>query len=497
MKNKLFGIVLLLCTCCNSYAQVNYFFNKLFQSDTVSTFTSVKPIEDGYLALGRIGFYGTYSGIYLTKLDISGNIEWSKPVTEPEEDYQAAFFGNCLVDTYDDNYAVASEKGATNGTVDWMLTKLTPNGDTLWQKRYYHNGKDSFAQVIATTDWGYMLAGTPQDYYPNGTFGPPYMYLVKIDYKGDTIWTHAYYDNEVVLLYAEQTQDNGYIMSGYRYSNTTGYDMIVIKVGEFGNEEWRKTFGTDQDDGGCFAYELPNGKYAVTGVIADLEYPRFNFFYALLKNNGDTVLTKTHHKPQSTQNFGPSVAYIKQDMIYVSTTAFGYTTEQVGFAILSFNGDLLYQAPINSGIGDDDYIRDIEPTPDGGFVLAGFNYQNPQSAWLVKVDAWGHTCGIANCDTTIYSGYPIGIEEVLGNSEARGWGVAPNPAQDMVTISFADLPTDTQLSIYDLNGKLATYVKVSKGTQQINLNISHLPNGMYYCHLANATGVEKLVIIGR
>ena len=483
MKNTV--LVVLLFIGCNSYGQINYLFNRVYQPDTsIPVFTAVKPVESGYLALSGISFYGTYSGVYLTKLDLNGNVKWCKPVTEPEEDYQAAFFGNCLVDTYDDNYVVASEKGTAIETADWVLTKITPEGDTLWQKKYDHVGRDGFAQVIATTDWGYMLAGISQYFYPNGDFDEGYMYLVKTDYKGDTLWTHAYPDEEgATLLYAEQTQDNGYILSGYRYSTASLYDMIVIKVGEFGNEEWRKTFGTDQSDGGCMAYQLPNGNYALTGVIADVQYPRYDLFYALLKPNGDTLLTQTHHKPQSIQNFTPSFTYVEEDKIYLITISFGFTTEQVEFVVLSFNGDILYQTPINSGIGDDDYIRDIEPTPDGGFVLAGFNYQSPQSAWLVKVDSLGNTCSFMNCDSTIYTGYPIGLTHIANNNY---WSVTPNPSSEQINISPPSGGwgvNSATFVLYDLLGRAVRQVGLGSGT--VHVSVLGLPAGTYFYQIIN------------
>jgi hypothetical protein len=85
---------------------------------------------------------------------------------------------------------------------------------------------------------------------------------------------------------------------------------------------------------------------------------------------------------------------------------------------------------------------------------------------------------------------------VLLNKAA--FSIVPNPAQDVVTIVFAnEIATNTTFTIYDINGKATTTVAVSKDTQQLSLNISHLPSGIYYCRLANSAGIEKLVLIGK
>ncbi len=86
--------------------------------------------------------------------------------------------------------------------------------------------------------------------------------------------------------------------------------------------------------------------------------------------------------------------------------------------------------------------------------------------------------------------------ETLPNTTTKSFSLIPNPAQDVVTIVFAtEVASNTTFTIYDINGKATTSVAVSKDTQQLNLNISHLPSGIYYCRLANSAGIEKLVII--
>jgi hypothetical protein len=84
------------------------------------------------------------------------------------------------------------------------------------------------------------------------------------------------------------------------------------------------------------------------------------------------------------------------------------------------------------------------------------------------------------------------------NATAKSFSIIPNPAQDVVTIVFAtEVASNTTFTIYDINGKATTSVAVSKATQQLNLNISQLASGIYYCRLANSAGIEKLVIIGK
>jgi hypothetical protein len=67
------------------------------------------------------------------------------------------------------------------------------------------------------------------------------------------------------------------------------------------------------------------------------------------------------------------------------------------------------------------YIKDMRPTPDGGYVLAGYQYSSPQTAWVLKIDSLGNTCSFVGCDSTIYTGYPIGLTQIANNNNWSGY----------------------------------------------------------------------------
>jgi hypothetical protein len=43
----------------------------------------------------------------------------------------------------------------------------------------------------------------------------------------------------------------------------------------------------------------------------------------------------------------------------------------------------------------------VRPTPDGGFIAAGFVLTAPQQSWLIKTDSLGQTCSFVGCDSLI------------------------------------------------------------------------------------------------
>ena len=110
----------------------------------------------------------------------------------------------------------------------------------------------------------------------------------------------------------------------------------------------------------------------------------------------------------------------------------------------------------------------------------------------MKVDSLGHTCSFVGCDSTIYTGYPIGLDEVLLNKAA--FSIIPNPAQDVVTIQLPNISTEPlSLTICDISGRLVQTIPIQGNTTTISTQ--QLATGMYLCKLSNSNDTQKLVII--
>ncbi|HNL08354.1 MAG TPA: T9SS type A sorting domain-containing protein, partial [Chitinophagales bacterium] len=136
-----------------------------------------------------------------------------------------------------------------------------------------------------------------------------------------------------------------------------------------------------------------------------------------------------------------------------------------------------------------DYLRDIEPTPDGGYVLAGFNYNFPQSSWVVKVDSLGNTCGVADCDNYVE---PIGVAAV---EMERVFSVYPNPSTGQVQIQ-TQWHEPLQLSIIDVLGRTVYAQTIQPYNNTI---VNTLSEGLYVCKLYNSQqqliATQKLIVI--
>lgn len=97
-----------------------------------------------------------------------------------------------------------------------------------------------------------------------------------------------------------------------------------------------------------------------------------------------------------------------------------------------------------------------------------------KSGWTTKSDQDIRNA-VTNCITT-------GITE-NNNSLTRKVKIVPNPASDYIKVIFSnDVVSSINIDIFDILGKkvyTARYDKVPKSTNQIPVNISNLPAGVY------------------
>ena len=462
------------------------YFNKTFYVDTLSMLSvAVKPLQNGYLIAGGYNAAGGYSAFYVRRIDSFGDTQW---ITETDGSVQESsiLFGNCLVDCKDGSFVMAGRRGVPPDTLqNYLLVRLDEFGNTIWRKEYVSNSSlEGNAQVIKAYNGGYLLAGWSSEYSALiDEYGPAQFYIIKTDEAGNSLWS-AKYGIDATLLYAEQTHDGGYILSGYRHAPASGYDMYVVKTDSLGTLQWEQTYGTEEHDGGCKATQHEDGTYTLLGLIDD--GPKNKFYFAELDSIGEVVSDTSYNKGDS---FGiNSVPYIAPNGDVLCMAYHYQAAEPVRMDLMRFSkkGDILWEIPITAHTSGEEYIRDIEPTPDGGFVLAGFTYSTPQMSWVVKVDSLGQTCSYIGCDSTAITST---ASQAPGAAEMEPvLTVFPNPAHEVAQLHYSLPPNEAfaVLELYDPSGKKVSHRILPAQGNKAQLDVSALPGGVYLYSLVTA-----------
>ncbi len=170
--------------------------------------------------------------------------------------------------------AVGSINGAaaTYGAEDAWVTVRNHNLSTVWSKVYGGSADDVIVKVLALSD-GYMIAGHTRSNdgtVPTYVLGLWDMWLTKIDFTGNIVWSLKYGGNSTEFLFdIIQTCDNGFLFVGASASTNLGvkggYDYYACKITSSGAINWRTLVGGSFDDYATSAVELPNGNFVLSG----------------------------------------------------------------------------------------------------------------------------------------------------------------------------------------------------------------------------------------
>ena len=221
---------------------------------------AVQETQDGgYIIAGFTEPFGSsLKDVYLIKTDSVGDTVWTKTYGGTDSDY-----GNSVQATQDGGYIIAGTTWSSGaGSSDVWLIKTDAVGDTVWTKTYGDTNSEYGYSVQETQDGGYIIAGTT---YSFGV-GSGDVYLIKTDAVGDTVWTKTYgwtgWDEGHAV---QATQDEGYIIAGFTESFGYWRYVYLIKTDSAGDTVWTKTYGGEDWDIGYSVQETQDGGYIIAG----------------------------------------------------------------------------------------------------------------------------------------------------------------------------------------------------------------------------------------
>jgi hypothetical protein len=237
----------------------NKIWDKTFGGTNYDGGTSVQQTTDGgYIITGfTANFGGGGTNIWLIKTDDNGNSIWNKIFGGDYWDY-----GNSVQQTTDGGYIITGLI-TTSSAGDVCLIKTDNNGNNIWIKTFGGEKSDWGWSVEQTTDGGYIITGE------TWSFGAGHcdIWLIKTDDDGNKIWEKTFGEvNSDWGRSVQQTNDGGYIITGYKESTGTGdFDVWLIKTDNSGNILWDRTFGGNYWDYGNSVQQTTDSGYIITG----------------------------------------------------------------------------------------------------------------------------------------------------------------------------------------------------------------------------------------
>jgi len=311
----------------------------------------IQTSDSGYAIAGSTYSFGAgWADVYVVKLDAHGNLQWTKTIGGPKDDV-----GTSLIQTSDGGYVIAgstisfSEVDAFKRDVDVYVVKLDANGNLQWTKTIGGPKDDYGISLIQTSDGGYAIAGYTK------SFGAGYddVYVVKLDAHGNLQWTKTiggkYYARGHSLI---QTSDGGYAIAGSTYSfDTRSGDVYVVKLDAHGNLQWTKTIGREYGDEGSSLIQTSDGGYAIAGSTGSFGAKRGDVYLVKLDANGNLQWTRTIGGEN--EDLGNSLIQTSDGgyAIAGSTESFGAGKKDVYVVKLDKNGNACCAVSQTSQVG--------------------------------------------------------------------------------------------------------------------------------------------------
>jgi hypothetical protein len=425
--------------------------------------------DDGYLVTGTSGSFGIgASDVYLLRLDESGEVLWSRT------------FGTIAVDqgkaiaALPDGAALAGSSALGSiGGYDYLLVRVDPNGEVLWQQNYGTPEWDLCNGMIPVED-GFLMIGIS---YGEGT-PEGQAFLVRTDANGGVVWTTRTSAPLGATCNAAAVSASGQIVvAGAAVMPNGDTDRYLAAFDADGAFLWDRTLPGDSTDefndvlitaddrivaiGTSYSY----GPVAVINVHAT-DLSGTDLWDRTIGNSADaggTGITLAHGggfviTGYNTLNQG------EPDMIYTKLDNDGY-----------------WQEGNNFGNGDPALGADIQATTDGGYVVAGWIEgvgPGTRSVYVVKTNGNGQTEGLT---VTTYLD-PINVEEDTAGQSHIFPSMLPLNA---TLVRTPPLPIKGVFSITDLSGRILHSEQVAAGATQ--LRTPRLSAGMYVFHLEGSS----------
>jgi len=265
--------------------------------------------------------------------------------------------------------------------------------DDRWEKTFGGEQYDHGFTVQQTNDGGYIVVGETYSYGA----GKRDVWLVKIDEYGNKEWDKTFGGgDEDGALSIEQTEDGGYIITGSRDVvviqgvSITG-NLWLIKTDEDGNKEWDKTFIRGEWDYGSAVHQTSDGGYIIVGS----SYGTENSVIWLIKTDdqGNKIWDKTFGGHRYDNGFDVKIT---DDNGYIITgiqmQTNGRYDADMWLIKTDESGDMEWERTF--GGLDEDWAYCVEQTLDGGYIIIGdtrsFSNDGYDEAWLVKTDKTGN-----------------------------------------------------------------------------------------------------------
>ena len=430
---------------------------------TICSGTRVLAAADvikGKKVLGQKPFKEEYEqagAIYLGK-DAPPQIEGSI-MTGSRDQYYSYFVSMALATMIEERGSTGKHLTTLPDNFIFSLDTKIAGDNTAWQKLIGGFGADGARSVAQTNDGGFIITG----YTFSQATGDADILVVKTDPLGNLEWAKTFgaagteYGNACTIL------KDGYLITGYTTSFGAGSkDVYVIKLDEDGNEIWSKTYGGESWDVGMSACLTENG-YMICGFTNSFGAGEEDVYVIKLDYDGNEIWSKAYGGNRF--EFGNSISQVANGnfVIGAATGTFGHGNSDMYLIEIDSDGNELWTKSIGgelnsilpeSGRTSYDWCSQMKVCSDGGNVLVGYtNAKDIMDVFVVKTDDKGNILWGQNLGNSKFYDYGYSItENALGQYIVCGTSKSTDDNNDIFVATLDNAGNLISKNIYGKQG---------------------------------------------
>ena len=438
-----------------------------------------QTLDKGYIITGSTSSFGQgNTDLYLLKLDSMGQKTFEKSFGGYSNE-----IGKSVIQLVDSSYVMLGYTSSFGiGGYDVFLVNADKNGNLLWQKTIGGIDWDFAYCIEATSDGGFIIAGTSYSFGYGNADG----YIIKTDVLGNIIWSKTYggkKDDEFKSVI--QTSDGNYALTGYTksYNDSLG-DVWIFKIDLNGDSLWSQYFGGNKEDMGNGIIQNNNFDIIVSGGTKSNSIAGNSETFIATFNPLNGVLGYNYIDPSTGIEYYNSVAQGLNGKIancgITKNPVFGYD----GIIDMYFDFYVYYNF-FSKGTTMFEEFYSISKTQDKGFVTVGktTGYNAVlEEVFLMKMDSTGN--------------YGISIVGVKENDKIDNTiSIYPNPVISEFTILIKNTFNikDLNFKIFDISGKLIQEGDIIQ--PKTTIETFNFSSGIYFVQLFDNLKLQHSVKI--
>jgi hypothetical protein len=340
--------------------------------------------------------------------------------------------------------------------------------------------------IQETQDHGFILTGIVR-YLPDDQGGSQDVVLIRTDSLGNELWFKTLGGAGQQQGYSVAVCDDG----GFIVAALDGKEVWIIRTDSMGTMLWERFYGSTvwgnagpqrilqtRDGGYIFASGWGTDDFGINDWV-------YRPWIQKLDAQGDSLWswfsnTNAYEGYESyitdiiQQNDGSFIAVGQEPTVNPIDSSLQYKKQGMILKLTS-EGDSVWQHhyyhPQASNKDASHYLYRVRPTPDGGYVAAGYLAlpdTGTQDSWVIKVDSNG--CLTPNCLVT-------GLPQIRRQNHLEVT-VYPNPTSGTIHLELPQRMAMYRIVVLSLNGKQLNAVNT---TYQKNVTLQlDQPPGVYF-----------------